>query len=396
MLLADWFVCLARESGMEFDQRGSSGNRFILGSPKDFHVAADFIDDDLLLAFTASDSGRQGVVNDIARKAFDRLAAGDVGGAVWYSTEFHEVKLDFPPFSIMGPLLQRLGSQTRILGWRRLGGNVLLEFLEDIFEGWAEDKPLLAPKAVVRVHIAAPGPCQGALASYISHGVVETVGAICTFALGRPVQLPAVVFPSHDEDVPGLETRRIDGKILTLARKKTSLDIFSLLAHDGGFEVFHRTRAALLTFDAAVRQERDPVATILYIVAAECITTPGTPWRLEKLTKRFISFLDELIPNELDQIVAHANFEEAFGIRRGTRTSRALRRELLNHSYAYRSGQLHEGLAPSYRGLGVGVDSAHDTRRGLLADLAEAAILRYIEAPRVSLVGHPAFDSPPV
>jgi hypothetical protein len=204
------------------------------------------------------------------------------------------------------------------------------------------------------------------------------------------------VFPSTDENASGLDARRTDAQILTLARKGTSLDIFSLLANNGGVEIFHHARAALLTFDAAVRQERDPVATILYIVAAECITTPNTPWRLEKLTKRFISFLNELIPAELDQIVAHANFEAAFGIRRGTRTPHALRRELLTRSYAYRSGQLHEGLAPSYRGLGVGVDPSHDARRGLLADLAEAAILRYLEAPRVSLVGHPAFGSPTV
>jgi hypothetical protein len=194
------------------------------------------------------------------------------------------------------------------------------------------------------------------------------------------------------EMLPQLAARQTDPDVLTLARKHISLDIVSPLATPGGFELFTRTRAALMTFDAAVRQERDSVGCILYVVAAECLSTPYTEWRHSKLTKRFIEFFDELMPTDLDQIVAHGNFEEAFGIRRGTRTARALRRDLLDRIYDYRSGQLHEGLRPGYRGLGVGFDVGDEVRRGLFADFAEGAILRYLAAPRVSLIGHPAFE----
>lgn len=159
--------------------------------------------------------------------------------------------------------------------------------------------------------------------------------------------------------------------------------------------MYTRGRAALLPFDAAGRQERDPVACILYVVAAEALTTPGTDWRSKKLTKRFIEFFDDLMPTELDQIVAHGNFEEAFGMRRGTRSARALRQELLDRIYDYRSGQLHEGLHPSYRGLSSALDTWGEIRRALSADFAEGAILRYLAAPRVSLVGHPAFEGEP-
>lgn len=391
MLLADWFAQIANESGLGLNQRGSSSDRFTIGDPNGFHVVADFIDEDPFLKFSASDATRQNVIDDISTKAAVRVARGDFGGVAWYSTELHEIELQFSPFSVMGSLLHRLGGQTRIAGWRRLGSNILLEFVEEIPEGWAEQQPLLAPKTRVKVHIAAPGPGPGSFASHISHGVIETVGAICTFALGRPVQLPHTIFPSTDESVPGLEARRHDPTILTLARKGTSLDIFSLLGVDGGFEVFQRARASLVTFDAAVTQERDPVAIVLFVVVAECLATPETPWRREKLTKRFIEFLNELMPDDLDQIVAHANFEEAFAIRRGARTPRPLRRELLNRIYDYRSGQLHEGVAPSYQGMGAVIDSASMMRRGLVADFAEATILRYLEAPRVSLIGHPNF-----
>lgn len=273
-----------------------------------------------------------------------------------------------------------------------MGTSILLEFVETEREPPSEEKHILAPRAMVHVHIAAPGPCDGYFSSHIAHGVVETVGAVCTFALGRPVELPHMVIPSKPETLPQLDERRTDREILTLARKGTSLDIVSPLAADGGLELFRRVRAALITFDAAVRQDRDSVPCILYVVAAECLTTPYTEWRHSKLTKRFIEFFHELMPTDLDQIVAHGNFEEAFGIRRGARTARALRHELLDRVYDYRSGQLHQGLSPSYQGLGVGFDAANEARRGLFCDFAEATILRYLAAPRVSLIGHPAFE----
>ena len=128
------------------------------------------------------------------------------------------------------------------------------------------------------------------------------------------------------------------------------------------------------------------------MVVAECLTTLRTPWRDSKLTKRFIEFFDALMPDELDQMVAHGNFETVFGIRRGTRTARALRREMLEQIYEYRSGNLHAGLRPSYRGFASGFDTGENIRRALFADFAEGAILRYLSSPRSSLVGHPKYS----
>lgn len=391
MLLADWFAQLARESGVEFGQQSSSDHSYTLGSPGSLHVTARFIDSPPFLGFVASDSGRQGFIDTIAAEAVVKVERGDLCGPVWYSTDLQEMEFSLSLPSFMGPLLQRLGSQTRITGWRRLGRDVLLEFTEALPANWNEKPQLLAPKAIVHVHIAAPGPCAGYFASHLAHGLMETVGAICTFSLGRPVTLPPVMFPAKT-GVAQLTQQRTDPNILTLARKHVSLDIFGPVAIPGGLDVFRHARAALITFDAAVREVHDAVACILYVVVAECLMTPYTEWRRSKLTKRFVEFLDELMPSELDQIVAHANFEETFGIRRGSRTGRALRRELLDRVYDYRSGQLHEGLTPTYGGFAVQSDMRNEVRRGLFADFAEAAILRYIAAPRTTLIGHPLFE----
>jgi hypothetical protein len=388
MLLADWFGRLAIDAGLDLSQHGSSGDSFTLGSPASYNVRAEFIKEEPYLRFIPSDSTHDELIAKLSAGAVGRVAAMDFGGEVWYSTELHELQWTMSSPQFMGTLLQRLGNQTRIVGWRRLGGDVLLEFTEEATKADGEAS-LLAPKAVVKVHIAVPGPRPGHFASHIAHSVVEVVGSICTFALGRPVTLPHVIFPAKKEKWEPAAARRADTTILTLARKGVPLDIMGWAWRRGGFSVFERLRSALLTFDAGVRQEHDAVASILYVVAAECLTTPAPSWRTNKLTTRFRKFYDELMPDALDQIVRHRNFEEAIGVRRGNRAPRALRKKTLERIYSFRSGQLHEGLDPSYRGFLA--DPVANIRRGLFSDFAEAAILGFIGAPRSSIIGHPMF-----
>jgi hypothetical protein len=395
LLAADWFANIARKSGLDLERREGSWKAFILGPPQTFHVTAHAIDEPPFLKFVASDPNRQGVVDAIAVEAAGRVERGDLDVVWWYSADLHEV--EHKPFSssIMGPLLERIGGQVRISGLRKLG-LTLLEFSEELPPDWDEKKALLAPKATVHVHIGVQGPWPGHFASWIAHSLVETVTAICTFALGRSVALPPSLFPSEPETVPQTAERQASADVGILARKGVSLDIIYLSTLAGGDEVAARARGALLTFDAAARQESDTIACILYVVAAEALTPPSTQWRHNRVTKRFVEFFDELMPTWLDKIVAHGNFEEVFDIRRSTRSARALRRALLNRIYDYRSGQLHQGLYPSYRGFvgGAGFDMRSEIRRMLLASFAEGAILNYLAAPRVTLIGHPAFDRP--
>jgi hypothetical protein len=389
MILADWFARLGRDAGLPLHQYGSSGNSSTFGSPNEFNVTAKFTDRHPFLEFHASEQARQALVEDLARQATVRVSNGEFGGVVWHSAPLASVGFQLTsPFS-MGPFLQLLGAQTRIDGWRRLGRDVLLEFKENPPIDPDKSNDLLAPNVTISVYVAVPGPCAGHFSSHIAHAVAETVAAICTFALGRSVNLPPTAFPAKAELLPDLGEKQYDPAILTLARKHIGLDIFSVLAATGGFDYFSRLRAAFLTFDAAVQQQRDAVACILYVVAAEALSMPSAPWRKNRLTKRFIEFFDDLMPSALDQMVSHGNFEAVFGIQRGARTARALRREMLEQIYDFRSGHLHAGLRPSYRGFTSGFETSDNIRRGLFADFAEGAILRYISSPRSSLVGHP-------
>jgi hypothetical protein len=389
MLCADWLSQLGSEAGLRFTQYGSSGESITIGSPTDLHVTAHFIDDDPYLRFVSSDSTRQAQIDSLAEEAASRTRQGNFGSIVWYFAACPAPDFELPSPMSMGSLVERLSNQARIIGWRRLGTNVLIEFAEELPKDWDEKNAILAPKALAHVHIAVPAPCAGNFSAFIAHSVLETAAAICSFALGRAVSLPPTIFPSRPEQIAEIGPRQFDQTILSLARKHVSLDVFSAISVPGGLDHFQRIRSSLLTFDAAKRQEHDAVACSLYVVAAECLTALQTPWRDSKVTKRFIEFFDALMPEELDQIVSHGNFEAVFGMRRGNRTPRALRRDTLEKIYEFRSGNLHAGLRPSYRGFTSGFGTDESVRRALFADFAEGAILRYLGSPRSSLIGHP-------
>ena len=223
----------------------------------------------------------------------------------------------------------------------------------------------------------------------MAHRCLEEVAAVCTFFLGRAVDFPPIIAPAEEGAVAELDTKMSDPNIGTLTRHGVILDIYEDLLSRGGLESVNRVRNALLSYDSAIRQQREQVALILYVVAAECLTNPFQLWKTERLTTRFIKFFDELMPNDLDAIVQHDNFEAAFGISRGSRSARALRREFLDTIYSQRSEPVHEGLSASFQGFG-GMGGPAQLRRALASQFAQHAILRFLESPRTTLVGHPA------
>lgn len=146
-----------------------------------------------------------------------------------------------------------------------------------------------------------------------------------------------------------------------------------------------------MSYDAAIRQQREQVALIIYVVAAECLTNPFQPWKTERLTTRFIKFFDGLMPDHLDSMVQHGNFEQAFDIARGSKSPRRLRGMLLDSLYGFRSEPVHEGLAMAYEGFAF--SGLAGQRRMFASWFAESAILSYLQSPRTSLIGHPATAS---
>ena len=386
-LFQDWFLYFARREGLPLDQSGQKGTQLTFGRADSRHVIAELTDTFPFLTFSASDRDHDEIVRECAARAAARVSANDFGSTFWYSTVLEEPPFNFlTAYAGLGSLLLRNGTQMRIVGWRRLGRDALLEFTERLS---SETNPLVAPPATVKVHLAIPGPIVGDFSNSVARFSIESIAAICGFALGRLINPPVAFFPATDEQRADATERHLDGSILTLARKGVSLDVFSPVQIDGGVDWSSRIQSALITFDAAMSQERDSVANVLYVVAAECLTVPAPKWRETRVTARFVEYYVREVGADLDAIINHGNFEEAFLIRRHGKKLDTLRKRLLLSIYKLRSQQVHEGLIPSYRGFGAMSFSGAIMQRALMHDFAEAALLSYLRAPRSSLIGHP-------
>lgn len=390
-LSASWLVRFAGEAGYDVSQTSLSFAPFIIGPQVEgFHIEVTPADEYPWINAVASDPAEQNRIDELARQSGDRVAAGDLGGYVWYTaTLVAEPDIFALPF--MDRMLDHMMNQTRFVGWGRVCSGILLEFREELPAGQPnpDGNPFVVHQALIDVHIAAPGPARGPLTEPMAYRFLEEVASLCTLFLGRAVDFPPVIHPSEDGAVADLNAKMSDPSIGTLTRDGVLLDIYEDLFLRGGVDSVNRARNALLTYDSAVRQQREQVALILYVVAAECLTNPYQPWKTQRLTARFVEFFDELMPDDLDGLIQHGNFEAAFNIRRGNRTARALRRKFLNAIYSQRSEPVHEGLSASFQGM-AGMGNRAHLRRALASQFARRAILRFLEAPRTTLIGHPA------
>jgi hypothetical protein len=165
------------------------------------------------------------------------------------------------------------------------------------------------------------------------------------------------------------------------------LDVFGELQARGGVDAMLRLRGSLLAYHAALRQTSADVAVMLFVTSIEALTSPRALWGKEKVTQRFVKSLIELCPNAVDALLGHANVEEAFGYARKGGLARQ-RRELLELIYETRSLPTHAGLGLSGPFMAI-VGSTQSIRVALLSDLARAAILSFLHAPRSSIIGHP-------
>lgn len=155
-----------------------------------------------------------------AADAAARVAANDDGSSIWYSTGLKAPNFNyFNPHGGMGSLMLRLGTQVRMAGWRRLGREVRLEFSEGQSTEGNPDLPLIAPPAIVKVHLAIPGPTAGLFSDLIAHRSVEIIAAICGFALGRSLDPPIAHHSATDQQCDEARSRPLDSPVPTLARK---------------------------------------------------------------------------------------------------------------------------------------------------------------------------------
>lgn len=367
---------------------GSAGGRTVtIGSPTDKHFVLRQSGPRYDLESVVGLDVRH--VQSVLDLAASRTQLGDIGDGVIFKTEMTVGALDI----LSSPMhfMRMLGDQVHIEGSRRISDVVILDFEERLPADTTGVDALFAPESKIQATIFAPGPCPSDLAREVAAGVTETTAAICAFATGRPVQYQPPMFPvTPQTEVRSAQARRTDQTILGLARDGISLDVFGDLYNRGGPDSALRVRGSLLAYHAALNQSAPDVAVMLLVTCIEALISPRGSWGKTKVTQRFIKALIQLCSDAVDTLLGHGNVEEAFDYKRRGGLDRQ-RRELLDRIYQARSLPTHTGIAPSPGGF-MTFGHASSMRVALLSDLARAAVLSYIQAPRSSLVGHPGVD----
>lgn len=391
--MAQWVQHLSTEQlGTSQSGSGTSGSTqtYTFGSPVESHFVLAYDPGSQAWSIQSITGFAETDVSRLLDEALTHADLMDTGPDVIYRVTLSTVTPDLLVGGFGLHFMRLLGDQVRIVGQRRLNDRVLLEFIEESVE---EGKPLLfAPRTEIVATVFVPGPVAGPLAQRTAAGLIETLAAICTLALGRVVSgIPPALFPLRAEETGEAQRLRTDRTILGLARDGISLDIFGDLPSRAGGDGILRARGALLSYQAALEQRNPDVAVMLLVTSLEALIAPRPGWGREKVTKRFIHAIDELCPEAVDSLVNHANVEQAFPMRlRGN--PRRRRRELLDIIYTMRSNPTHTGVGPSISGTLMQLAEPSGMRVALLSDLARGALLAYLVAPRSSLIGHPLID----
>ncbi|MGC5224496.1 hypothetical protein ACPW96_18175 [Micromonospora sp. DT81.3] len=385
-----WVVRLASEE-LRFTQYGAApllgGQRYTYGDAGGAHFVVVRSGISVELESTSQVAGD--IAERIILDAIAKVAARDLGSTVVYVTELTVRALDLadPP-----QFLRFFERQIHIEGARRLGRGVLLDFPKGLLRGALPGGFQPAPVSVVTMTIFADGPIESDFTARFAAAVTETAAAVCAVATGRAVEFHAPLFGEDEDEARTALRRRDDVSILNLARNGLTLDIFGYLLSVGGADALLRARGSVLAYHAALSQRTPDVAVMLLVSSIEALIAPRPPWGRDKVTKRFTSSLAELCPDAVDAVLVHEYTPGAFDFVPKGGVPRQ-RRELLEAVYDARSHPTHNGPGLSPLAMADWA-SAPTMRVVLLSNLARAALLAFIQAPRCSLIGHPEIDPP--
>lgn len=326
---------------------------------------------------------------EIVNSALDRVEALDLGGHVVYQTEMKLQEFTFHGEGAIH-LVRHLSDQRHVEGSRRLSDFVILDFETGLLEETPAGGLFLAPSSQIGVTAFSPGPTESDYTRHTASAIIELTAAICALATGRPVAYSIPLFSAEDGEAEAANHRRHDSSILQLARDSISLDVFANLTSLGGDDSFSRIRSSLLAYHAALKQTSADVATLLFVTSIEALISPRAGWGKRRVTARFIKSLLQICPDVIDGLMDREDVADAFAfIGRGNRGRR--RQDFLSKVYDHRSLTSHMGVSPSPAGFAA-IGASGGVRVAALSELARAAILGYLVAPRSSLIGHPGLE----
>lgn len=319
-------------------------------------------------------------VVSILREAGAHAARGDLGQSQWWRVTFTSHNEMDATFGLH--MMRLLGQRRAFVGRWRLGQDALIEFSVE------DPKQLIAfTKQTLKVTFRCPGPGHGPRAGRFAQMQADAIRAVLSFCtattLGGGVGFPR---PVNEPEFPR-------GSAVNLAIQELSvggIPIWSRIseaAATGAIEFTARVLNALTAFEHAHNQPTDGAATMFYVSAIEALTVPNHKYLHLRVTNRFVNSLVDLAKPKLEETLKHANFVEAYG------TTLKTPKQLAERIYHLRSSPVHTGRFGLSRNVMLGLDSmSGQIRTALLAEIAEAAIVEFVQCPFTSLIGHMDFD----
>jgi hypothetical protein len=330
----------------------------------------------------------EGVLASIVQDADRRTVARDYGAGAWWMVS-RVSDMRGSGVAILHLMRLRNEHMTRqFQGDWRMGSDVLLSFRQ-MYPSTSSPIPMFNVDIAYRVQGPGPGPFSQERAE--ERGTL--LRAVTSFETGAPLLDPGVFIPMNTDawvsEVKGKLGRASELPIYNAEGPSLWPEVTALAQASDVPEDVRRVQGALFAYEQAIRQESEYVTIVLLVSALEALSVPNFPkksWREERVTTRFLRFVQELSPDAVSDVMNHENFAEAFGSIKNPR-------RFLDDLYSSRSEPLHTGflqhavLAPMGGGSPV--------RVMLVSRLVRAGIVEFLRRPFSSLIGHPATDRPP-
>jgi len=311
----------------------------------------------------------------VAMEAARRASAVDVGDPTWWVTGF-ESKGNLDESSQLH-MMRSVGQHKQFPGKWKLGNDAVVSFNEREFN----HLPVL-PKQEVKIVFRSNGPGHGPFGHAAACKNATLIRATLSFVTGTPLEGLPGIFPAKAQEREEAERELEAGALpeIHLLGLHVWPAIARLLA---GREAFDRVLGALLAYEHALTQKSGNASLVFFVTAIEALIVPNTVWSKERVTKRFCEFLVTACPETLREVLAHANFREAFG-------EIEKPKEFVEKLYQLRSRPIHTGHLGMFRDiLNADPDSV---RVALVGDVTRDAILAFLRQPFSSLWGHPKLD----
>lgn len=321
-----------------------------------------------------------GKLIETCQQAKSYAEKGHAGNMVWW--KFKGGSQTTLTARSMLHLMRNLGQHKRYHGTFTFGIDGFIK----ITQHGKESDFTFFPNQGFEVHFRSIGPGHGPFARKFGIKWAILIRGLFALASATPFEGPFTIFPVSPEE----EQSNVD----ILSKNNTSQfhidgipvwDAVAGMHQEGAYEAFSRLFNSLQAFEQALLQQNDGAAIIFFVTAIEALATPNTKWAQERITKRFIEFLLLTCSDTLDEALAHANFESAFGKINGAK-------KLVERIYELRSARVHTGKFGETSGGIFGEDTSSQTRVMLVAEIARTAIIRFLFNPTSSLVGHPNMD----